>query len=80
MLKCTVCVCVCVCECVDVNGVCVGQFYIYNVSKCTGFVCLCEFNDCVFCVSAVILLWGLVQLCVYVCVCVCVCVCVRFPY
>lgn len=48
--------------CVDVNGVCVGHFYIYNVAKCTAF---CEFNESVFvCLHMLLLnlLWALVQL------------------
>lgn len=43
--------------CVDVNGVCVGHFSIHSASKCTGFVCLCEFNERVFFVCLHMLLW-----------------------
>ncbi len=75
-----VCVClekptfiVCLCDCIDVNGVCVGLSYIYNVSACTVFLCMCEFNVCVH-----VSLWiycAAVRLCVPVCVCVRMCVC-----
>lgn len=50
-----------VCECVDVNGVCVGPFYIYNVPKCTGFVCSCDFNESASALFAVNLLRALGQ-------------------
>lgn len=63
--------------CVDVNGVCDAFLHIYNVSKSTSFVCLCDFNESVFvCLHMPLLNLLCFSAAVYLCMCFNKCQCV----